>query len=355
MVYLDIKNSMQQAEAILKKEFGPDWRNIIQELGTEDLRHRAGKQLTSFVAYLDRGEGGSSQWRGNCSSRLVEDVIKYVMDCNRYCGQKTDDFKLLDPMSGSGSSKAAADRIGISSIMYDLNPEPAVGKGGWNALRDDVEDDADLILLHPPYHDIIPYSGSMWGAAPHPDDLSHCKSYREFIEKLNYVIKKLYLALRRNGRLAILVGDIRRNGQFYSIQHDIMTVGALEAFVVKGQYNCKSDSRIYRKPFIPIVTEYLLLFKKEGELIVSFSRRVSGSFNMMMKDNNAVTWNHLVRNVMESMGGTAKADDLYTALAGHPKAQGQKHYRDRIRAVIQEHPDTYQQIDRGVYALKYAA
>lgn len=260
-------DNLKKAAMLLQREFGPDWQSIVQTLGTENLRHRAGKEFTSFVAYPERGAGGSNQWRGNCSPKLVADVLQYVLGCKRYYNKDMSAFTLLDPMSGSGSSKAAADQLGVKSVLYDLNPNPANGKGGWNALKDEVSDDADMIFLHPPYHQIVRYSGNMWGNEPHPDDLSNCESYHEFIDKLNYVIKKLYMALRKDGRMAILVGDIRQQGSFYSIQHDIMTLGTLEAFVVKGQYNCKSDSRTYAKPFVPIVTEYMLLLKKEGGLL----------------------------------------------------------------------------------------
>lgn len=70
---------------------------------------------------------------------------------------------------------------------------------------------------------------------PHPDDLSRCENYEDFLEKLNSCIRKLFLALRKDGRLAILVGDIRSKGNFYSIQHDIMRMGSFESFIVKGQ------------------------------------------------------------------------------------------------------------------------
>ena len=100
-------------------------------------------------------------------------------------------------MSGSGTSKAAADRSGVRSILYDLNPAPAHGKGGWNALKDDVEDSADLVFFHEsacalisPYHNIIQYSGNMWGK-PHPDDLSRCEDYNDFLEKLNLALPVL--------------------------------------------------------------------------------------------------------------------------------------------------------------------
>lgn len=345
---------LKRAAALLRRELGPDWKRIVQLLGTEDLRTRVGKRLTSFVAYPDRGEGGSNKWRGNASPLLVRDLVNHVLECKRYSRQPTDKIKLLDPMSGSGSSKAAADKLGVESALYDLNPAPAHGRGGWNALVDDVVDDADFIFFHPPYHNIIPYSGRQWGSTPHPDDLSHCDSYPDFRDKLNYIIKKLYMALRRDGRMAILVGDIRCDSYFYSIQNDIMTLGRLEAFITKAQYNCKSDTRRYKKPFIPIVTEYLVLLKKEGGLLVPFTRRISGTFNMLHHDNSAVTWNHLIRNVMEELGGTASTDQLYSLLANHPKAQGKKYYRDRIRAVIQEYPQTYRPVSTGVYELAYA-
>ena len=252
-------------------EFGENWQSIVQTLGTENLCRRVGKELTSFVAFPDRGVGGDNKWRGNCSPEVVRAVAKYALDAKGYYKKDTTRFTLLDPMSGSGSSKAAADTLGIKSVLYDLNPTPAHGIGNWNALRDDVDDTADMIFFHPPYHDIIKYSGSMWGK-PHADDLSRCGSYEDFMAKLNYVVKKLFLALRKDGRLAILVGDIRADGQFYSMQRDIMGVGKLEATITKAQFNCVSDSRRYAKPFIPIVTEYLLLFHKENSLQFMFSQ-----------------------------------------------------------------------------------
>ena len=221
------------------------------------------------MAFPDRGVGGSNQWRGNCSPEVVTAVLRYVLDTKRYYGKDISQFTLLDPMSGSGTSKAAADKLGVRSVLYDLNPSPAAGTGNWNALKDDVTESADLIFFHPPYHDIIKYSGNMWGK-PHPDDLSRCESYNDFLEKLNQCIRKFYMALRKDGRLAVLVGDIRSKGQFYSIQHDMMRMGEFESFLVKGQFNCVSDGRRYEKPFIPIVTEYMLLLHKKDVFMVPF-------------------------------------------------------------------------------------
>lgn len=344
---------IQRAAELLRKEFGPEWQTVAGMLGTEGLRKRVGKELTSFMAFPERGSGGSNAWRGNCSPEVPAAILRYVLDYKMYYGKDTSQFTFLDPMSGSGSSKIAAERFRVRPLLYDLNPEPAYGQGNWNALRDEVGDSADLIFFHPPYHNIINYSGSMWGNSPHPDDLSRCGSYGEFLEKLNYCIRKFFLALRKDGRLAVLVGDIRYKGQFYSIQNDMMRMGDFESFVVKSQFNCVSDSRAYRKPFIPIVTEYMMVMKKEDSLMVSYSCRQGGAFSIADTDITVLTWHHLIRMTMESTGGQVSLKDLYSLLASHPKARNNAHYRERIRATIYEHGEQYLPLGNGHYKLNY--
>lgn len=57
---------------------------------------------------------------------------------------------------------------------------------------------------------------------------------------------------------------------------------------------------------------------------------------------------------MESMGGRAKLSDLGNALANHPKAKCNPHFRERIRATVYEHHNEYQNHGGGVYSLSYA-
>lgn len=346
------ESAITRAAALLEREFGPDWLTIAQQLGTENLRQRVGKELTSFMAFPERGNGGDNKWRGNCSPEVVTAVLRYVLDAKRYYGKDISQFTLLDPMSGSGTSKAAADKLGVKSILYDLNPAPAAGIGNWNALKNDVEDSADLIFFHPPYHDIIHYSGNMWGK-PHPDDLSRCENYNDFLEKLNLCIRKFYMALRKDGRLAVLVGDIRTKGQFYSIQHDMMRMGDFESFLVKGQFNCVSDSRRYEKPFIPIVTEYMLLLHKKDSLIIPFHFSQDSHFSVADTDISALTWHHLIRMTLESAGGRMTLVELYAKLQHHPKAKKNTHYKERIRATIYEHRTQYISCGDGTYRLSY--
>ena len=67
-----------RAASLLEQEFGPDWQTIAGMLGTEGLRKRVGKELTSFMAFPERGTGGDNHWRGNCSSEVIAAVLRYV-------------------------------------------------------------------------------------------------------------------------------------------------------------------------------------------------------------------------------------------------------------------------------------
>lgn len=346
------EKELKRAERLLENEFGTEWKKIVQTLGVWDLTHCIGRDLTSFIAYPERGSGGSSNWQGNCSPEVIRQITQYVRECQTH--RRKEDFLLLDPMCGSGTSGDVAADLGIQCVQYDLNPELPCGLGGWNALKDDVEDSADLVFLHPPYHSIIRYSGNMWGK-PHADDLSRCDNYADFIEKLNHVIKKLFFSLRSGGVLALLVGDIRQNGEFHSIANDVMTIGTTKSWIVKAQFSCSSSSRSYhsRHPLIPIVTEHLLLFQKENVFQIPYSFRKSGFFYLQKQDSKALTWFHLVCAVMEHLGGIVTLSQLYEELKDHPKAVNNKHYKERIRATLYEHRNEFLTNHRGSYRLSY--
>lgn len=70
---------LHRAAQLLEAEFGPQWRTVADMLGTEGLRKRVGKELTSFMAYPERGAGGNSQWRGNCSPEVVAALLRYCL------------------------------------------------------------------------------------------------------------------------------------------------------------------------------------------------------------------------------------------------------------------------------------
>lgn len=50
------------------------------------------RPLTSIVSYPERGEGGNNKYRGNCSPKLIEDLIGFFKPseiCDYMCGSGT--------------------------------------------------------------------------------------------------------------------------------------------------------------------------------------------------------------------------------------------------------------------------
>ena len=48
------------------------------------------RKLTSIVSYPERGEGGNNRYRGNCSPKLIEDLIGFFKPQEIYnegCGR----------------------------------------------------------------------------------------------------------------------------------------------------------------------------------------------------------------------------------------------------------------------------
>lgn len=234
-------------------------------------------------------------------------------------------------MSDSGTSQEMAEKLHSPSVLCDLNPHPSKRIGNWNALKDKVGHSADLIFFHLPYHDIIQYSGNMWGR-PHEDDLGSCGNYEDCIEKMNYVIKKLYFSLRQNRYLAILLGDIQQKGVFHFIAADMFRIGNMKSWIVKRQFHCISSKIQYSgKPFILIVAEPLVLFQKEEIFLVPFSIRKKGTFQIQEQDSISLTWLYLLRMTMEQLNGHATLKQLYQELREYPKAKKNKNYEARFR------------------------
>ena len=53
------EDEILKCRKVLERELGSDWENILKIAGTEDLRKRCGKSLTSFMAFPERGDGFS--------------------------------------------------------------------------------------------------------------------------------------------------------------------------------------------------------------------------------------------------------------------------------------------------------
>jgi hypothetical protein len=300
--------------------------------------------LTSIVSYPERGDGGSNKYRGNCSPKLIEDLIAHFRPA-----------EICDYMCGSGATKDAAGAMGIASKTYDLH-------SGFDLLSHDIPERPEYIFWHPPYHDIITYSGVMYdsdevqrryGYDPRKTDLSRIPDWNGFVKAMNYCMMKQFCALEKGGRMAVLVGDIKKRGKLYSMIFELAKPGTLENVVIKAQHNCFSNGTRYSGGFIPIVHEYLLLLRKDAPLL--YSALLTYRREADIRDMPGATWRDIVADTMESFPGEAELERIYVKLEGYKRTRENQHWREKIRQTLQYHPDIFVSPMRGVWALKKRA
>ena len=298
------------------------------------------RKLTSIVSYPERGIGGNNRYRGNCSPKLIEDLISFFKP-NEIC----------DYMCGSGTTQAAADNCKIKSNIYDLH-------SGFDILNCDIPERPEFVFWHPPYWDIIVYSDVMYKASdvmskfgydPIKHDLSRIQDWNKFVEVMNYSMMKQYSALQKGGRMAVLMGDIKKKGKLYSMISEIIKPGTLENIIIKAQHNCFSDNISYSGHFIPMLHEYVMIVRKDNPII--FPMLFSKKQNLDIRDMPGATWRDVVAAVLEEKTEAVPLSYLYEQLAEHKKAKQNKWWKEKIRQTLQYNPAYFIHTERGMWKL----
>lgn len=287
---------------------------------------------SSIVTYLDRGPYGNNKYRGNCTGYLVKQLIEFF--------QST---KVFDPMCGSGTTGDVCLELGTDFLQLDLNPK----FGGFDALNDEIPESSDMIFFHPPYHNIINYSGIYYPEDKR--DLSRCPTYEDFIHKIDMIQEKLLYSLKRGGRLVILVGDIKKQGKLYSIQKDLKWFGSPEYCLIKRQVNTWSSRVNYTgSRFIPLEHEYILIFKKDDCYVVP--QKVLVQTSLDIRKNQNATWKDLIYSTLQKLGGKAELEIIYSEMKDFKKCEANHFWKEKIRQVLQIHKD-FVRINKGEYAI----
>lgn len=288
--------------------------------------------MNSIVSYPERGKWGSNKYRGNATGKLLIDLYKvYKFD------------EISDYMAGSFTTKDVGNDLKIKTNCYDLN-------SGFDLVESDIKERNDFIYWHPPYWDIIKYSGVMYGDSPMKNDLSYIKDYDQFIRMLNYCLAKQYASLRAGGRMAILMADVKKNKKLYSMLLDMNKLGTVEQIVIKEQINCMSDKKIYsNENFIRIAHEYCLILRKDSPLILDYMVNRKGT--MDIRDSINITWKDLVASTLEALGGKSNLSAIYRKLEGYKKTENNSNWKAKVRQTLQIHPKIFNNIDRGEWGL----
>lgn len=302
---------------------------------------------SSIVSYPTRGSWGKSNWRGNTSGHLIKDMMEFLQPrivADPACGSNTTGDVCAD-MKNQGAE--------IQYVGLDLH-------SGFNLLRDSLADRVaaetngklcDWIFFHPPYASVIEYSGNVWGAQPHADDLSRCQSYEDFLAKMSLAMNNIYDAVRAGGDFSILIGDLRRDGKYTSIQADLIQLapGNLNNIVIKAQHNMKSLATRYSGRFLPITHEYLLSFRKEAAFfgMIDTTLKVSRRLETLSRAN----WKAAIYQALNRLGGSGSLPEIYSVIeeTAKDKTLARPNWQARVRAELQKN---FRNLERGVWAFQ---
>jgi hypothetical protein len=200
---------------------------------------------------------------------------------------------VLDAFAGSGTTLIECRRLGRNGIGIELNAQVArkaaalIAKESnpdsviteiitGDARTTDVHASLDsfpkkqvqLLIMHPPYHDIISFSEDK-------KDLSRAASTGEFLKLFGEVVRNLAPLLERGRYLALVIGDKYSKGEWiplgFQCMNEVLERGfSLKSVVVKNfeETRAKRDQkqlwryRALAGGFYIFKHEYIFLFKK---------------------------------------------------------------------------------------------
>lgn len=224
----------------------------IQPINDIDLTRWRESDLYTESLWLiqsrDKGNGHALTYHGNFVPQIPHQLMRRYTRPGEI---------VLDPFIGGGTTAIEAANLGRRCIGIDLNPAlianlaarlpvaPGLALLAGDSTNADTYDNgvcqalahmgasaAQLVLLHPPYHDIIRFSDD-------PADLSNQGSVDDFLTGLGQTIKLCHELLESKRYMAIVIGDIVSRGvyiplAFHAMQSAVLNGLELRQIVVKN-------------------------------------------------------------------------------------------------------------------------
>lgn len=289
----NIKETFASEEKLIKieREKRKKRRSQINDLDLDNWKSLGDIWTDSLWLIPTRDKSGahSNEYHGNFVPQIPRQLIQ------RYTKRGE---VVLDGFLGSGTTAIEANRLERECIGIELQPKiielaerlihtdpntfipaPRIiqGDSSNEIIKEDIkqtlkglqEKYVSLVILHPPYHDIIKFSDD-------PNDLSNKQSVEDFCESFSKVIENTTEHLPKGRYLAIVMGDKYANSEwiplgFYCMQEAMKRNFSLKSVVVKDMQNNRAKQnqqqlwryRALTGGFYIFKHEYIFIFRKK--------------------------------------------------------------------------------------------
>ena len=271
-----------------------DWSDI-SEINAKNWREYEDILTNSLWVIGSRGREGvhSGKYHGNFVPQIPYQAIRRFT--------KPGDV-VLDTFLGSGTTLIESRRLGRHGIGIELLDSIAQGAeelinaedNPYNTLQEVIRGDStdidtiaqvrkaldyldrekvQLIVMHPPYHDIIKFSNN-------PNDLSNKRTITHFIEAFKEVVYRTYDLLEQNHFLVVVIGDKYSEKEWIPLGFETMdairSVGySLKSIVVKNMEGNRAKrnlqnlwrQRAFKGDYFIFKHEYIFFFQKTEKIV----------------------------------------------------------------------------------------
>lgn len=146
---------------------------------------------------------------------------------------------------------------------------------------------------------------------------------------------RAYAAMQPGAFMAILVGEIRANGRYYSMFQNLALPGEFYQTYIKLQHNTWSDRKGAYNSSQRSLTghEMIAVIKKPSGYEIAYV--IPKEYVMDIRDSKTATWKDVVISVMRKLGGQATLEAIYTEIEGRKKCTTNPHWKAKVRQTLQ--------------------